>query len=93
MARGKIAQTIVCSQGEKASLTDWANDSKTNPKRALREQMILACLKGKTNSHVAREMNLSILTVRMWRGRFLLKGLEALEKSLPPQKSKESDPT
>jgi DNA-binding NarL/FixJ family response regulator len=45
----------------------------------VRTRAILACAEGKTNLEVARELNVTNLTVGRWRRRFLIDGFKSLD--------------
>jgi len=54
---------------------------KTAPRAVrLRTRAILACAEGKTNLEVARELNVTNLTIGKWRRQFLMDGFSTLER-------------
>lgn len=60
------------SVAEKEALEKLVNGHKTAQQIALRARIILAADQGKSNSQIARELAVSLNTVRLWRSRWLL---------------------
>lgn len=72
------APAITCSPEVRAKLVSTSK-SRTEEARAVeRARIILACLEGKEIQQVARELRISIPTVRKWRRRFSKRGLDGL---------------
>jgi len=60
------------SVAEKEALEKLVNGHKTAQQMALRARIVLAADQGKSNSHIVRELGVSMNTVRLWRSRWLL---------------------
>jgi transposase len=66
------------SDVDREVLERWLRRSKTSQALATRARIVLAAAEGKSNSAVARELAVSILTVRKWRRRYLELGPDGL---------------
>jgi transposase len=89
VALGSRFAPLTLNLEERSTLERWVQDSQVP--RALKQRacVILACAEGKTNLVVAREVQLTSLTVGRWRRRFLSAGLRALNherrgRPIPP---------
>lgn len=60
------------SVAEKEALEKLVNGHKTAQQIGLRARIVLAAAQGKNNSHIVRELGVSLNTVRLWRSRWLL---------------------
>ena len=69
---GPKAIAIKLSVEEKEALEKLVKGHKTGQQIALRARIVLAADQGKSNSHIVRELGLSMNTVRLWRSRWLL---------------------
>ncbi|HEY3647527.1 MAG TPA: IS630 family transposase [Streptosporangiaceae bacterium] len=52
--------------------------AKTGHRDRLRAQIVLAAARGRDNARIARDLGISQDTVRKWRGRFAVRGLDGL---------------
>lgn len=57
---------------------------KSEVREVLRAQIVLAAADGQTNGAIARELGVSVNTVRKWRSRFAFGGLEGLRDARRP---------
>lgn len=74
--RGPKPAELTLSETERKELEVLVRKHSTAQQVALRGRMILAASDGKRNSQIAREMEVSVDTVRSWRMRWI--GLQAL---------------
>src|SRR6266545_722634 len=75
-SRGPSAVAIELSAGERARLIGVSAESSA---LAVRARIVLACAEpGASNARVARDLGLSVATVRRWRAAFARGGLDAL---------------
>src|SRR5487761_1510887 len=72
------APRLECSQEVLDKLTALSKSRAEEARKVERARIILACLQGKENQQVAREVGASIPTVGKWRRRFAQRGLEGL---------------
>ena len=74
--RGPKPELLALSDAERSELEVLVRRHGTPQQHALRGRMILAAAEGKNNSQIARELSVSVDTVRSWRMRWL--GLQAI---------------
>lgn len=55
------------------------SDQSDEPRLSERARIVLACLHDKPLAQIARDLNVSLPTVRKWRNRFLARGLNGLD--------------
>ncbi len=72
------APKLECSEHALDELVALSKSRTEEVRRVERARIILACLQGKENQQVAREVGTSIPTVSKWRRRFAQHGLEGL---------------
>ena len=77
--RGPNPEPLTLNETEKVELERLVRRHGTPQHVALRARMILAAAEGKNNSHIARDLEVCVDTVRMWRMRWI--GLQAVELS------------
>ena len=77
---GTPAAPVTLSADERTTLENWSHTSVISSNLARRSQAILACANEKTNLEVARELGLSGHTVGYVRRRFLVLGLDSLNR-------------
>ena len=76
------AVPVMLSAGERKTLKKRARGAKTARRDRLRAQIVLAAARGRANARIAADLQVSVDTVRKWRGRFAARGLDGL-KDLP----------
>jgi len=72
------AVPVVLSAGERAALKKRVRGAKTAYRDRLRAQIVLAAARGRDNARIAADLQVSVDTVRKWRGRFAGRGLAGL---------------
>ncbi|WP_103061508.1 IS630 family transposase [Actinomyces qiguomingii] len=76
--RGPALVELTLGDGEREQLERWARRCKSSQALALRCRIVLAAASGASNAEVARQVGVSLPTVRKWRGRFLQRRLDGL---------------
>jgi putative transposase len=69
--RGPKPEALSLSDAERTELEVLVRRHSTPQQYALRGRMILAAAQGKNNSQIARELGVSVDTVRSWRMRWI----------------------
>lgn len=69
--RGPKPQVLTLNEKEQNELEALVRRHSTPQQMALRGQMILAAASGKNNSQIARDLEVSVDTVRSWRTRWI----------------------
>ena len=77
--RGPKPEVLTLSEQEQKELEALVRRHSTPQQVAQRGRMILAAAGGKNNTQIARELHVSVDTVRTWRTRWI--GLQAVELS------------
>jgi len=79
MQKGPKPAELRLSEEEQSELEELVHRHKTPQQLAKRAHMVLRAAEGKRNAEIARELKVSVDTVRSWRGRWL--SLQALPLS------------
>src|SRR5258708_33294745 len=66
----KRATQVVLSEKEQEGLVQITNRHRSEQQQALRARMILAAAQGNSNAQIARELQINVDTVRLWRDRW-----------------------
>jgi transposase len=72
------AVPVVLSAGERTTLSKRVRGAKTAHRDRLRAQIVLAAARGRDNARIAADLQITVDTVRKWRGRFAVRGLDGL---------------
>jgi len=72
------AVPVMLSAGERRALKKRARGAKTAHRDWLRAQIVLAAARGRASARIAADLDVSLDTVRKWRGRFAARGLDGL---------------
>src|SRR6516162_11266473 len=72
------AVPVVLSAGERKTLNKRVRGAKTAYRDRLRAQIVLAAARGRDNARIAADLQVTVDTVRKWRGRFAGRGLAGL---------------
>ena len=75
----RVAVTLSCTAETKAELERLSRSRSGEVRMAERARIVLACLGGKRNDEIARELSLRPNTVGQWRQRFAARGLAGLQ--------------
>ena len=69
--RGPKPPTIELTDAEREALDELVRRHSTAQQIALRARIVLAAAEGRNNAQIARQLDVSIDMVRLWRGRWL----------------------
>ena len=73
----KRATKVVLSEKEQEALVQITNRHRSEQQQALRARIILAAAQGNSHAQIARELNINVDTVRLWRDRWVgLRGID-----------------
>lgn len=78
-----IAERIVLTPKEEATIHRWAQGKSIPLRLVQRAQIIQMAARGVFNHDIAKRLNISRPTVQLWRDRFLALRLSGLEKDAP----------
>lgn len=78
-----ISECIVLTPKEESTINHWAKGKNFPLRLVQRAQIIQLAAKGLFNHVIAERLNVSRLTVQLWRERFLALRLSGLEKDAP----------
>ena len=73
----KRATRVVLSEKEREDLTQISKRHRSEQQVALRARMVLAAAQGQSNAQIARELEVNVDTVRLWRDRWV--GLQGID--------------
>jgi putative transposase len=79
MQKGPKPAELKLSEQERKELEALVHRHSTPQQIAKRARIVLAAAEGKRNAEIARELEISVDTVRLWRGRWI--GLQAVPLS------------
>lgn len=82
----RVAVALVCSTEQRAELMNLARSRTAEARLVERAKMVLACLEGKRNDEVSRELGVRPNTVGLWRKRFAAAGVAGLRDQARPGK-------
>lgn len=72
----KRATKVVLSEKEQEELTQISKRHRSEQQVALRARMVLSAAQGQSNARIARELEVNVDTVRLWRDRWV--GLQGI---------------
>ena len=75
-----------CSAEQRAELVNLARSRTAEARLVERARIVLACLEGKRNDEVSRELGVRPNTVGLWRKRFAARGIAGLRDQARPGK-------
>jgi len=79
----RVAREIKLTDALREALEKAARARTASVRFALRAKMILMAADGMTDVLIAEQLNVSRQSVARWRGRFLLQGIEGIQKDAP----------
>ena len=82
----RVAVALSCSAEQRTELMSLARSRTEQARLVERAKIILACLDGKRNDEVSRELGVRPNTVGVWRKRFAARGLAGLRDQSRPGK-------
>ena len=82
----RVAVTLSCTAKDMAELGRLSRSRSGEVRMAQRARIVLACLQGRRNDEIAREMGLRPNTVGQWRQRFAAGGMAGLRDQPRPGK-------
>src|SRR5246127_3181626 len=74
----RVAVALACSAEQRAELVSLARSRTEEARLVERAKIVLACLEGKRNDQVSRELGVRPNTVGLWRKRFAARGITGL---------------
>lgn len=72
------AVPVTLTAAQRTTLKKRARGAKTPHRDRLRAQIVLAAARGRDNARIAADLQITVDTVRKWRGRFAARGLDGL---------------
>ena len=72
------AVPVTLTAAERKTLKERARGAKTAHRDRVRAQIVLAAARGRDNARIAADLQITVDTVRKWRGRFAVRGLDGL---------------
>jgi transposase len=82
----RVTVALSCSAEQRTELTNLARSRTEEARLVERAKIILACLEGKRNDEVSRELGVRPNTVGLWRQRFAARGMAGLRDRPRPGK-------
>src|SRR5437763_16749750 len=80
----KRATAVILSEKEQEGLLQITKRHRSEQQEVLRARIVLAAAHGSSNVEIARELNINVDTVRLWRDRWVgLPGIDPETLSLP----------
>ena len=73
----KRATQVVLSEKEEEALVQITKRHRSEQQQVQRARIILAAAQGNSNAHIARELQINVDTVRLWRDRWV--GLQGID--------------
>jgi transposase len=83
----RVAIALTCTAEQRAELMTLARGRTEEARLVERAKIVLACLEGKRNDAVGRELGVRPNTVGLWRKRFAAAGLAGLRDRVRPGKA------
>ena len=74
---------IVLRPDQYVALVRWSRGGSTPYRLVKRAQIVLLASEGRNNREIARAVGVNPITVRRWRSRFRLLGLEGIRRDAP----------
>ena len=78
MPKGRPIPPVTVTQEQRNTLEQWARRPTTAQALAMRARVVLASAAGQPINAIARDLQISWITAKRWRGRFHRRGLDGL---------------
>src|SRR6202007_3468486 len=82
----RVAVALTCTAEQRSELMNLARSRTEEARLVERAKIVLACLEGKRNDEVSRELGVRPNTVGLWRKRFAARGIGGLRGQPRPGK-------
>src|ERR1017187_3364306 len=79
----RVARPIVLNPESRRQLERHARGRSVPVRVAVRSRIVLLAAEGKQNKQIGEELKISTRMTALWRGRFILRGVEGLLKDAP----------
>lgn len=79
----RAAPPVALSRTERSELEHWARGRSVSVRRAERARIVLLAADHRTNKEIGELLHLSPITVRRWRSRFALLGMNGIARDAP----------
>ena len=79
----RVARPIVLNPESRRQLERQARGRSVPVRVAVRSRIVLLAAEGKQNKQIGEELKISTRMTALWRGRFILRGVEGLLKDAP----------
>ena len=79
----RVAPVVDLSEDQEARLTKLARSKRTSVRLSQRARIVLLAAQGLQNKDIAEQMGVGRVQVSRWRERYVLFGLEGIERDLP----------
>ena len=91
---GRPAAAVILAPPERETLERWARRRTTAQALAMRARIVLACVSGRSNRVIAKDLGTNITLVTRWRSRFVERRLDGmLDEPRPGAPRRISDKT
>src|SRR5512139_1277906 len=87
------APALMISEADRTTIEKWVHARPTPRRVHLRARIVLLAAEGVPPSQIARRLGTTRPTVHLWRTRFQVGGLAALQKDAPGRGRRRSIPT
>src|SRR5712691_11178732 len=88
----RVAVALSCTAEQRSELMTLARSRTEEARLVERAKIVLACLEGKRNDAVGRELGVRPNTVGLWRKRFAAAGVAGLRDRVRPGKTRNMAP-
>lgn len=79
----RAAEPLLITEQDRKTLESWVAAHNTQQALVWRAQIVLYAADGMANTHIAKELGVTVVTVRTWRKRFASDGIQGLTQIKP----------